>query len=124
MEQLDRLLETWTKLGEGERNILMTFLMRLWAGQRRHGPLTRDKKDWTYEALEEALDGCVYLSCALERKSNMAFDAALLDAETEVLAKNAAKEEEPAPDADQGQTSFGLKTEKLSKYYDNWENQD
>ena len=82
--QLDRLLETWEKLGEGERNVLMVFLMRLYAGQRKFGKLTRDKKDWKYEALEEAIDGAVYLACALESQSAKAYDSALADAEAEV----------------------------------------
>lgn len=78
------LLETWEKLGEGERNILMTFLMRLYAGQRKFGPLTRDKKDWKYESIEEALDLAVYLSCALESKAHKAFHSAVEDAIAEV----------------------------------------
>jgi hypothetical protein len=59
--------------------------MRLKAGQRLHGKLSRDKKDWTYEALEEVLDACVYMSCALEASSGKAFDSAVADAEREVL---------------------------------------
>ena len=82
--QLDRLLETWEKLGEGERNILLTFTMRLYAGQRKFGPLRRDKKDWKYEAIEEALDLAVYLSCALEDKAFKAFQSMQADAEIEV----------------------------------------
>jgi hypothetical protein len=86
MEQLERLLDTWEKLGEGERNVLMVYVMRLYAGQRKFGKLSRTKRDWTYEALEEAVDAAVYLSCALEAKSSDAFNNALKDAEDEVRA--------------------------------------
>lgn len=82
--QLDRLLTYWTKLGQGERNVLLTFTARLAAGQRKYGPLARDKKNWTYEALEEALDGAVYLSAALEAESARAYYAMVKDEEQSV----------------------------------------
>jgi hypothetical protein len=90
IEQLERLLATWEKLGQGERNILLVFLMRLYAGQRKYGKLDTNKKDWTYEALEEALDMAVYMSCALQAKSEKAFNAAVSDAEKEVLSAKTA----------------------------------
>lgn len=81
---LDSLLSNWEKLGQREKKILATVAARLYAGQRRHGVLTEDKKDWTYEALEEHMDAVVYLACALNDKTDKAFKAMVTDAETEV----------------------------------------
>ena len=83
--QLDRLLTVWEKLQQGERNILLVLANRIYAGQRLHGPLTRDKKDWPYEALEEHLDSCVYMACALEASSAKAYEHSIRNEENEVL---------------------------------------
>ncbi len=84
-ERLERLLYVYEKLAQGERNILLVLANRIYAGQRLHGPLTRDKKDWPYEALEEHLDSCVYMACALEAKSALAYANSVSDAEDEVI---------------------------------------
>lgn len=81
---IHKLLEAYENLGERERKILTTLAMRLWAGQRRHGKLTVDKKDWGYEAIEEALDASVYLACMLSDKVDKAFMNMVSDAEKEV----------------------------------------
>jgi len=81
---VDQLLDVWEKLGVRERKVLLTVAMRLWAGQRRHGELVVEKKDWNYEALEEAIDASVYLACALNDRSEKAFGAMVADAEKEV----------------------------------------
>ena len=82
---LDRLLDVWEKLGERERQVLVTLGQRLYVGQKRHGKLSIDKKDWTYEAIEEALDGSIYLTCALSDRVDKAFNNAVADAEAEVI---------------------------------------
>jgi hypothetical protein len=82
--ELDQLLDAWEKLGPRERKVLLTVAMRIQAGQRRHGLLATDKKDWTYEALEEAIDASVYLACALNDRTEKAFAAMVADAEREV----------------------------------------
>jgi len=77
---LDRLLDLWEKLGERERTITLTFLSRLYAGQRKYGKITNSKKDWSYEAIEEALDASVYLSCLLQDKSDKALQNSMPEA--------------------------------------------
>lgn len=64
------LLDTYEKLGPLERKVLLTFLHRLYAGQRKYGKLSEDKKEWTWEAAEEALDASVYLSVSLVAATN------------------------------------------------------
>lgn len=83
--QLERLLTVWERLEQGERNIFLVLGNRILAGQRLHGPLTRDKKDWPYEALEEHLDSCVYMACALEASSAKAYEHSIRNEENEVL---------------------------------------
>lgn len=87
--QLDKLLETWEFLGPRERLVLLTYAMRLANGQRKYGQLTTKKKDWTYEAIEEALDASVYLTALLQDRVDTAFNASLAEAEAEVLASKA-----------------------------------
>lgn len=94
--KLEHLLNTWEKLGERERKVFHTIGMRLLAGQRRHGLLTVGKKDWSYEAIEEAMDASVYLACALNDHTDKAFDAMVTDAEDEV----AYGSETPIPDTE------------------------
>lgn len=85
--QLEQLLNVWEKLAVRERLCLLTYGMRLAAGQKRFGPMTLAKKDWPYEALEEALDASVYLTAALNDRAEKAFNNMVTDAENEVLAK-------------------------------------
>lgn len=91
--ELERLLDVWEKLGERERKILLTFMYRLYNGQRKYGKLTLGKKEWAYEAIEEALDASVYLSALLSDKVDQAFGAAVADAEREVCEAVTVKEE-------------------------------
>ncbi len=65
LDPLSIVLETWEKLGEVEKRVLSTLATRIYAGQRRYGKLEYDKKAWTWEATEEALDQSVYLACEL-----------------------------------------------------------
>lgn len=46
---------------------------RLQLGRGQYGPLraARDIRDWPHEALEELLDGCVYLACELLRQGRI-----------------------------------------------------
>jgi hypothetical protein len=62
---IENLLTVWEKLGPMERSVLNTLAHRLHAGQRKYGPLTENKKEWTWEAAEEGLDQAVYLAASL-----------------------------------------------------------
>ncbi len=84
--QLDQLLTVWEKLAARERLCLLTLGARLAAGQRKFGPLSAGKKDWKYEAVEEALDASIYLTALLNDSVEKAFDNMVSDAEAEVLA--------------------------------------
>lgn len=84
MEELDTLLDAWEKLGPRERKVLLVFALRVWAGQRKYGKLSIDKKDWQYEAIEEALDASVYLAALLNDRTDKAMAAMVSDAEKEV----------------------------------------
>ncbi len=44
----------------------MNVAERLEVGQRAYGELSYGKKKWCREALEEAMDGMVYLGAALQ----------------------------------------------------------
>lgn len=81
---LETVLDLWEKLGPKEKMVLQTFGMRLYAGQRKYGQMLTDKKDWAYEAIEEALDASVYLTAMLGDKVEKAFLAMVPDAEKEV----------------------------------------
>ena len=81
---LETLLDLYERLGAREKLVLQTFGQRLYAGQRRYGVLTEGKKDWKYEAIEEALDASVYLTALLNDSVDRAFDAMVSDAEKEV----------------------------------------
>ncbi len=70
MEDLNTLLDTWENLALRERKLVIAFMLRLYAGQRKYGPITLDKKDWDYEAMEELLDTCVYMTAKLEGLSS------------------------------------------------------
>jgi len=84
LNSLDSLLNVWEKLGERERVITLTFLHRLYAGQRKYGKISPGKKSWGYEAIEEALDASVYLSCMLQDKADTALEAAMVVETAEV----------------------------------------
>lgn len=84
--QLEQLLDTWEKLAVRERLCLLTYGMRLLAGQRKYGPMTLAKKDWPYEAIEEALDASVYLTALLNDRAEKALANMVSDAEAEVMA--------------------------------------
>jgi hypothetical protein len=57
------------QLGTDELAVLAVIAERLRLGQRQYGALdaVHDRRDWTHEALEEALDLAVYLAAALLR---------------------------------------------------------
>ncbi len=84
-EPLENLLTVWEKLAVRERKVLLSFAFRLWAGQRLHGELSVDKKDWGYEAIEEALDASVYLACLLNDRADKAIAAMIPQAEAELM---------------------------------------
>jgi hypothetical protein len=66
MEDLNQLLNVWEKLGRQERNILLTYAARIYAGQRKYGVFDSSKKrEWKWEAMEEVLDLSVYIGKAL-----------------------------------------------------------
>lgn len=58
------LESTWAQLGDDERRVLLAIARRLAHGARQYGKLdvATDARDWTREAHEEFLDGCVYLA--------------------------------------------------------------
>lgn len=58
---LDSLLDCWEFLGKKEKAIVVLFAKRVLAGQRKYGEVSTDKKNWTWESLEETLDGSFYL---------------------------------------------------------------
>ncbi len=82
---IESLLDCWEKLGGRERKVICTVAWRLYAGQRRYGPLTLGKKNWPLESLEEQLDSCVYLAAAMSDQTDLAFNRAVADAEAEVV---------------------------------------
>lgn len=92
MNELDMLLEVWERLATRERKVALAYLWRLYAGQKKFGPLTIGKKDWSYEAIEEALDSSVYLTAMLVDRADLALMNAVKDAEDSV----AVREEEGA----------------------------
>lgn len=58
-------------LGPDERRVLERIAHRLRIGAHSHGALdlARDPRDWTREAAEHLLDGCVRLACDAVRRS-------------------------------------------------------
>ena len=88
MDDIENMLRAWEHLGMRERKVLLAFAWRLLAGQKRHGKLSYDKKDWNYEAIEEALDASVYLTALLNDRSEKAFRTAVQDAEEQMLREN------------------------------------
>lgn len=57
-------------LGPDERRVLEVIAARLSMGARQYGPLDvpGDEREWRREAVEELLDGCVYLACEAMRR--------------------------------------------------------
>jgi hypothetical protein len=47
--------------------------------------MTLDKKDWAYEAIEEALDASVYLTALMNDRVEKAYNNMVADAEAEVF---------------------------------------
>ncbi len=81
---IESLLDCWEKLGARERKVICTVAWRLYAGQRKYGPLTLGKKNWPLETLEEQMDSLVYLAAAMSDQTDLAFERAIHDAEAEV----------------------------------------
>lgn len=54
------------ELGDREMRLLQDVAGRLLMGQKAYGKLTKKKKKWRREALEEAMDGMVYLGAAIQ----------------------------------------------------------
>ncbi len=80
---VDTLLSVWENLGLRERQLLLTLAQRIYMGQRQHGLITRNKKHWGVEAIEEALDQSVYACAMLIDFVDDAYDRATSDAEKE-----------------------------------------
>lgn len=59
-----RTVSLLRELGPDELRVMHELAKRLWAGQTTYGRLniSRDTRDWTREASEEALDLSVYLA--------------------------------------------------------------
>jgi hypothetical protein len=74
-----------------ERKALTVFASRLLNGQKVYGFLYNDKKDWTFEALEEVMDALVYLSAALADKQGKAL--ASIEQRTDALRTEEGKNE-------------------------------
>lgn len=67
-------------LNADETEVLTVILRRLWLGRGLYGPLgiATDSRDWNNEALEEHLDGLVYLACDAIRRRRSAKRPSLL----------------------------------------------
>lgn len=65
-----QLSTVWNQLEEREKRLLMDVAERLLMGQRVYGALSFGKKQWCREALEEAMDGMVYLGAVLQDLSD------------------------------------------------------
>lgn len=61
-----KLSTVWHQLAGREKRVLMDVAERLLMGQKAYGELSYGKKSWCREALEEAMDGMVYLGAALQ----------------------------------------------------------
>jgi hypothetical protein len=61
------------ELGDDEVLVLVLIGRRLLTGQRSYGRLDvrGDARDWTKEAAEELLDGCVYLASETMRRGRV-----------------------------------------------------
>lgn len=58
-------------MGPMEQRVLLQLAVRLLNGQAVYGKLEPGKKDWRKEAKEEAMDGMVYLACALVEEEDV-----------------------------------------------------
>ena len=63
-EQLEQLKVYWSKLGPQAKDIYLTIGKRMAMGAEQYGDF--QPREWTTEALHEALDMVVYLSAALK----------------------------------------------------------
>jgi hypothetical protein len=59
---LRNLLDIWEELAPRERRALTLYARRISRGQQLFGKLTKDKKNWAKETVEEAIDASVYLT--------------------------------------------------------------
>jgi len=68
---LDELASVVAELGTDEHRVLLVLAKRLLLGQAAYGrlDLAHDRRDWTAEARDEALDLSVYLAIALVREA-------------------------------------------------------
>ncbi len=65
-ELFGELVQDWEAMGDRERRVLREVANRLYLGQQTYGELSKGKKKWCREALEEAMDGMVYLGAAIQ----------------------------------------------------------
>jgi len=91
--EIDRILTIWEQLAERERKVMLTYAYRLLAGQKKYGALIKFKKQWGYEAIQEAVDASVYLTAALQDWVDHALDTEIVNAEKEV--QNIGQEDGP-----------------------------
>lgn len=62
---MEELLANFPMLEAREQEVVLRFVRRILDGQLAYGPLTKGKKNWAKEVLEENLDSCVYTLAAL-----------------------------------------------------------
>lgn len=91
---LEIILDMWEKLGVMEREVLSTLALRLYAGQRKYGKLEENKKPWTWETAEEAMDASVYLAAEMVRVTKLA----MKKYESEVNGTNVGEQESKGRD--------------------------
>lgn len=65
-ERFEALRACFWRLEDREKKVLLDVAGRLLVGQETYGALEHGKKLWCQEALEEAMDGMVYLGAALQ----------------------------------------------------------
>lgn len=72
--QRERCVLDISELGTYERRVLERMRDRLRVGQENYGPLKpiSDARNWNHEALEEAIDLCVYLQAECMRRTESA----------------------------------------------------
>ncbi len=59
---LRNLLDTWEQLADRERQALLLFAKRVLQGQKVFGPLSKGKKPWAANTVEEGIDAAAYLT--------------------------------------------------------------
>ena len=65
-KDIEHILTAWENFGPIEKELVHEFVCRLWAGQDAYGKIKINKKNWTREAIEEAIDQAVYLLALLK----------------------------------------------------------